>query len=71
MVGMSIPDSVADPHDGLPLILGAPHSMLAMVAAQAARNAAASHIQAGRLAPTPLAVTTDSAPDTRPGDLLP
>lgn len=42
-------------------VFGMPHTVLAEVASQAARDAAVSHIRAGRLAPSPDAASSDEA----------
>jgi hypothetical protein len=72
---MPIPDPIADVGECVPPIFGTTHSLLMKVASQAARDAAAAHIRAGRLtsSPNPDAGTdtTGSAPVVRTDDLLP
>jgi hypothetical protein len=72
---MSIPDPIADVDEGFPPIFGTTHSLLMKVASQAARDAAAAHIRAGRLTSSPNAEAgtdaTGSAPVVLTDDLLP
>jgi hypothetical protein len=72
---MSIPDPIADVDERIPSIFGTTHSLLMKVASQAARDAAAAHIRAGRLTSSPNADSgTDaagSASVVRTDDLLP
>jgi hypothetical protein len=72
---MSIADPIAEFDKRFPPIFGAPHSLLVKVASQAACDAAAVHIRAGRLtkAPHATAVADDMAPalGVRVDDFLP
>jgi hypothetical protein len=72
---MSLPDPIADVDECFPPIFGATHSLLMKVASQAARDAAAAHIRAGRLTSSPGAEAgteaTECAPVVRTDDLLP
>jgi hypothetical protein len=72
---MSIPDLIADVDERFPPIFGTTQSLLMKVASQAARDAAAAHIRAGRLTSSPNAeaVTnaTGSAPVGYTDDFLP
>ena len=58
---MATSNDAAAGSDRILQVFGMPHTVLAEVASQAARDAAASHIRAGRLVPSPDAASPDQA----------